>query len=255
MNLSKEWYRSEFFNHEETYSHREIEVELPFYNAIAEGNLDYVKANCLEKAFTNPEGMGKLSNNPVQNIKYHFVITTALITRYCIHAGMEQEKAYSLSDFYIQQADALSDIKAISELHDTMCIDICKQMQLIHKNKVLSKPIVLCLDYIYNNIHGKLTLSEIANYLNMSGSYISKLFQKEMGVNLKDYILGLKIQKAENMLKYSDYSIPDISNYLSFSNESHFIQVFKRYTGLTPHKYRSINFRSTWEKMKTESKK
>ena len=101
MDLSKEWYRSEFINHEMLEPHRVIETEFTFYDAIANGNVDYVEENCKNNTFVNPDGMGKLSENFLQNIRYHFVVTTAMITRYCVHAGMEQEKAYSLSDFYI----------------------------------------------------------------------------------------------------------------------------------------------------------
>lgn len=247
MDLSKEWYKSEFVKQENIDIHRELELELPFYNAIAEGNLEYVEANCKEGSFSNPEGMGKLSDNPLQNLRYHFVVTMALITRYIIHAGMEQEKAYGLSDFYIQKMDKLSSISDIAALHDTMCIDICMQMQVIRKSHVLSKPIVLCLDYIYNNIHSRITIHELAEYLDISESYLSKLFSKEMGLSLSEYILNLKIDKARNLLQYSDYSIVDISQYLSFASQSHFIQVFKKITGTTPHKYRMQYFRTNWD--------
>ena len=106
MNISKEWYRSEFVQHELLIPHRLIETEFTFYDAIATGNIDYVMENCKEHTFTNPEGMGRLSENPLQNLRYHFVVTTAMITRYCVNSGMEQEKAYSLSDFYILKMDA-----------------------------------------------------------------------------------------------------------------------------------------------------
>ncbi len=143
--------------------------------------------------------------------------------------------------------DGLETIKEISKLHDTMCIEMCKIMKKVRTSKVLSKQIVLCLDYIYNNIHSRLTIAEIADYLNISESYLSKLFSKEMGISLSEYIINLKIDKAKNLLQYSEYSIVDIANYLSFSNQSHFIQVFKKQTGLTPHKYRTHYFRSAWK--------
>lgn len=226
-----------------------MESELTFYNAIVNGDLDYVINDCKEKSFTNPEGMGKLSENPIQNIRYHFVVSTAMIVRYCVHAGMEQEKAYSLSDFYILQMDKAQTIKEISELHDSMCIELCTLMAKSRGKQILSKPIVLCIDYIYGHIHYRITIQELADYLNLSESYLSKLFHKEMGVTLSQYILDLKIEKAKNLLQYSDYNIVDIANYLSFSSQSHFIQVFQKKVGLTPHKYRMMNFRSHWENM------
>lgn len=249
MSVTKEWYRSEFVNHEMLEGHRILENELSFYDAIANGNIEFVEDNCKRKDFTNPEGMGVLSNNALQNLRYHFVIGVAMITRYCVHAGMEQEKAYSLSDFYILKMDKCQTIAEIADLHDVMCIDICKQMNVLRNSQILSKPIVLCIDYIYSHIHNRITVSELSNHLNLSESYLSKLFHKEMGLPISQYILNLKIEKAKNLLQYSEYTIIDIANYLSFSSQSHFIQVFQKFTGLTPHKYRTQNFRTNWDEV------
>lgn len=244
---TKEWYRSEFINHESEFGHRMLESELSFYDAIATGNIEFVEENCRRNDFGNPEGMGTLSDNPVQNLRYHFVITVAMITRYCVHAGIEQEKAYSLSDYYIQKMDRCKTIAEISRLHDTMCMDITRQMLELRNSQVLSKPIVLCIDYIYSHIHSRITVSDLSEELGLSESYLSKLFHSEMGIPISQYILNLKIEKAKNLLQYSEYSVVDIANYLSFSSQSHFIQVFKKYTGMTPHKYRTHNFRTNWQ--------
>lgn len=249
MDLSREWSRNEFLNHEALEGHRVIETEFTFYDAIANGNIDYVVKNCKENTFVNPSGMGKLSDNELQNIRYHFVVTTAMITRYCVHAGMEQEKAYGLSDFYISKMDKCQSIPEIAALHDTMCIDICKHMNVIKNSMIVSRPIVLCIDYIYSHIHYRITIQELAEYLELSESYLSKLFRKEIGVPLSQYILDLKIEKAKNMLQFSNYNIVDIANYLSFSSQSHFIQVFQKKTGLTPHKYRMQHFRNEWDEV------
>lgn len=247
MDLSKEWYRSEFVNQEMLEQHRVIETEYTFYDAIANGNIEYVQDNCINQTFTNPDGMGKLSEDKLQNIRYHFVVTTAMITRYCVHAGMEQEQAYSLSDFYILKMDKCRTIDQISRLHDTMCLDFCSRMNELKRRQILSKPIVLCLNYIYSHIHYRITIKELAEYLSLSESYLSKLFLKEMGIPISHYITDLKIEKAKNLLQYSDYSIVEIANYFSFASQSHFIQVFQKKTGITPYKYRIMYFRTNWE--------
>lgn len=253
MDLSRDWYRSEFLSHEDIVQHRNLETELNFYDAIAIGDIDFITKNCKEKEFTNLEGVGKLSDNPIQNLRYHFVVTTAMIARYCIHYGMEQEQAYLLSDFYIQKMDKAQTIAEISELHDVMSLDYCRKMNSIRKTLILSKPVVLCLDYIYSHIHYRITIKELAEYLGISESYLSKLFAKEMGVPISTYITDIKIEKAKNLLQFSDYSITDIANYLSFASQSHFIQVFEKKTGITPNKYRTHNFRNAWEPMNVGS--
>lgn len=247
MELNREWYRSEFIHHEFVGEHRQLESELSFYEAVVAGDMAQVDKNCEKNDFSNPEGMGILSEDPLRNLRYHFVVTVAMITRYCVHGGMEQDRAYSLSDFYILKMDKCKNIQEISKLHDIMCKDFCQQMNIIRKSKVLSKPVVLCLDYIYSHIHYRITLEELADYVSLSKNYLSALFKQEMGIPVSSYITNLKIEKACNLLQYSDYSLSEIAAYLSFSTESHFIQVFRRKIGFTPYEFRKNNFRQKWK--------
>lgn len=244
MDLSRDWLKNEFINQEMLYKHRLVETEFSFYDAIATGNMEFVLDNCKKKMFVNLDGVGKLSHDPIQNLKYHFTITAAMIVRYCIHYGMSSEKAYSLSDFYILKMDSLSTLDEICELHDTMCIEICRQMQDLRKSSILSKPVVLCMDYIYSHMHYRITIEELAQHVNLSVSHLSKTFKKETGIALSEYIIQVKIEKAKNMLQYSDLKIIDIANHFAFSSQSHFIQVFHKITGITPHQFRKQNFRS-----------
>lgn len=246
MSLQKEWYLRELKMSEEEMPHRPLEVEYSFYNAVSSGDMEYVRKNCQEKDFTNPEGMGKLSNNALTNLKYHFVVTTAMITRHCVDAGMELEQAYRLSDFYILKMDSLQTKEAISNLHDDMVLDFTGKMLLLKKNAVISKSITMCVEYIYNHIHDRITVEDLAEYTELSTSYLSRLFKKELGISVSDYIREKKIEKAQNLLKYSDFSLVEISNYLSFSSQSHFIQTFERLVGMTPKKYRDRYYRTTW---------
>ena len=246
MNLRNEWFQEELQKSEESLSHRPLEEEYSFYQAVGSGDLDFVQKNCQENVFTNPEGMGILSTNPLTNIRYHFVVTVAMITRRCVEAGMELEQAFRLSDFYILKMDACTSIEAISKLHKQMALDYTRRMLLVRKKTVISKPIVLCMDYIYSHINRRITVEELAEHTDLSPSYLSRLFKKELNISVSDYILEMKIEKAQHLLKYSDYSLVEIANYLAFSSQSHFIQTFKKLIGVTPKKYRDHYYRVSW---------
>ena len=246
MNLRKEWYQQELDISEESLTHRPLEEEYSFYSAVSSGDIAFVQENCKKSAFVNPDGMGILSLTPLTNIKYHFVITAAMITRHCVAAGMELEQAYRLSDFYILKMDSCNSIDAISQLHDNMVLDFTGKMLLLKKSSVISKPIIICMDYIYKHINSRITVQVLADYTNLSPSYLSRLFKKELGISISDYIREKKIEKAENLLKYSDYSIIEIATYLAFSSQRHFIQTFEKFVGLTPKKYRDHYYRTSW---------
>lgn len=246
MNLRKEWYEQELQKTEEAITHRPLEEEYSFYHAVSSGDMDFVQENCRQDTFTNPDGMGILSTNYLTNLKYHFVITVAMITRQCVISGMELEQAYRLSDFYILKADKCSSVEAVSQLHHSMALDFTGKMALVKKSHAISKPVVNCMDFIYSHLNTRITVQVLSDYTGLSPSYLSRLFKKELGISISDYILEKKIEKSENLLKYSDYSLVDIANYLAFSSQSHFIQTFKKAIGITPNKYRNQYYHTSW---------
>ena len=105
----------------------------------------------------------------------------------------------------------------------------------------------------YARLKKGLTQQELADKLGVSPQYLSKLFHQEVGMKLSEYIMSKRVQAAENMLKYSEYSPLDIGNYLGFSSHSHFISSFRRHTGFTPRKYRENFFRMNWQSSEKET--
>ena len=246
MAISKDWYNTEFEENETESKHRPPSVEYSFYTAVKTGDMETVVANCKEDAFIHLEGTGVLSRNTLTNIKYHFVVTAAMLTRYCIDGGLEPEQAYRLSDFYILKMDTCTTVRQIADLHHEMAKDFTGKMVLQKKSSILSKPVVQCVDYIYSHIKERITVAMLAEYTGLSESYLSRVFKQNLGISISDYIREKKIEKATHLLRYSDKSIIDIANYLSFSSQSHFIQTFENFTGMTPKKYRNKYYKSMW---------
>lgn len=243
MDIKRELNYKLFSQHEEHSSHLQYEKEFGFYNAIAAGDIEDVKrrhAMYLEtKAYsTSTDKNGILSQNPVQNRKYHFAILSAMIARFCVEAGLDREIAYSMSDIYIQKMDVCTSIPQIDELQTTMIMDFTTRMHENRKKNIYSKPIARCIDYIHNNLHKKLQVTDLAEYLSMTPAYLSRLFSKEVGVPISAYIKSERLEAASNMLRYSDYSISDLAEYFGFSSQSHFTSAFQAQYGITPKKYR-----------------
>lgn len=247
MDLQKEWYKQEFLENEILTAHDPMDQEYTFYRAVQTGNMEYVMESVANNGFDNLAGKGVLSKNPLTNIKYHFIVTTAMITRSCVMAGMVQEQAFRLSDFYILKMDDCKSIDEVCNLHREMVIDYTERMRDYQKNKSISKSIIKTTEYIYNHIHDRITLEDISENVLLSPSHLSRLFKKEMGISISDYIRSQKIERAKNLLRYSDYSYIDIANYLSFASQSHFIKTFDEYVGITPKKYRDQFNQAIWK--------
>lgn len=244
MQIQRELLYKEFVQRENEFLRAPYNPELEFYSVIKSGNLARVRELCVQPLLSK-EGLGTLSDNPLQNMKFHFVITAAMVARYCIEGGMELAAAYSLSDFYIQKADHCQTPEAISELHPVMCEDYAKRMKQLRKQKICSKHIASCIDYIYDHLHTRITVDVLAEYVELNPTYLSRLFKKEVGCSISEYIQARKIETAQNMLVYSDYTPAQIAVTLAFPSQSYFTEVFKKRTGFTPTKYRALHFRST----------
>lgn len=242
MDVQGELSVKEYMMREEGQYRVPFSAEFGFYVLVKNGDVEKVKEAC-KTEFSRKDGFGKLCDNPLQNLKYHFVVTAALIARYCIDGGMAHETAYNLSDLYINKADKATNAAQISKLHKEMSVDYAKRMNIISKNRIFSKPVILCVDYIHENIGNRITLTDLAEVTGLNESYLSRLFRKQTGETVTDYIIRKKIETAGNMLKYSSYSPSEIAFLLGFPSQSYFTAVFRKNMGTTPKKYRDEHFR------------
>jgi len=188
-----------------------------------------------------PHRQGKLSEDPIRNMRYLFIVNTALAARFVVEAGIPLETAYSISDLYIQKADLATSIDEIQNLNRELYTTYVKIVQKIKKENTYTKPIVKCLNYIDSHFNEQITLDVLANEVNLTPSYLSALFKKEMGENLAHYLMRLRIETAKSLLSRTDYNYSQISESLAFCSQSHFTKVFKEWTGYTPKQYR-LNF-------------
>lgn len=239
-----------YMQREENIVHAPYEKELRFYEKVKQGQVEEVDQWMKDHPIGAGEGFGNLSDNPIRNIRYHVIVSIAMITRFSMEGGMDPETAYGLSDMYIRKADIISDIEQMRLMHRKMCKDFTQRMRRLKKETIYSKHIVQCIDYIHANIHQRITTGQLADHCNLHESYLSRLFKKETGVGISEYIRSRKIEAAQNMLKYSEYSFSEISHFLAFSSQSHFVKVFRESVGITPGEYRNQYYRTNWGEKK-----
>ena len=109
----------------------EYQQEFQYYEDVANGRLGRIHLQLLQpKDITayNAGEYGMLSKNPLRNLRYHFVVSVAMITRLCVEHGLEQELAYTMSDLYINKMDELQQAEAIISLQNDMLLDFTQKM-------------------------------------------------------------------------------------------------------------------------------
>ena len=220
------------------FFHEPIENENTVFALIASGDVDKILENKLKYSAEPDSGKGQLSDDPLRNQIYHFVVCAAVVARTCLAAGMSEETAYTLSDVYIRSADKCTSVKQVMELNDEMIMDYAVRMRRLRRAKRLSVPVRRAIKMISENTGKRLTVQQIADATGYDRSHLHRLFKAEIGMGIHEYISAVRMNAAKGMLKDGIHSIADIASLLGFSSQSHFCRAFSEAVGMTPKEFR-----------------
>ncbi|MBP1994134.1 AraC family transcriptional regulator [Paenibacillus eucommiae] len=92
--------------------------------------------------------------------------------------------------------------------------------------------------YIEENYNYPITLHSVAEKFNYSISYLGKQFKRKTGKSLIDYVIQIRIQKAQSMLLTIDATLQEIAVRVGYEDVSYFVRLFKKYNGTTPSQFK-----------------
>lgn len=185
--------------------------------------------------------VGFLGNDVMTHWKNLLVIGVTLCARAAIEGGVSPLEAYRVSGFYIRKSCECTNYADVLVYRDQGVQNLAELVAKVKARKHTSNYTLQCVDYIHKHFKEKISLEELADNIGVSASYLSRLFKREMGICLQDYVTNVKIECAANMLKYSDKSIAIIAEYVGFPTQSYMGKVFKKRMNLTPKQYRDYN--------------
>lgn len=130
-------------------------------------------------------------------------------------------------------------VRAIKQIRDSSedGAEINEIEQVIN-DKIYNNTVDNIIRYIENNYFLDINLNMVADTFNLNPSYLSTVFKKVTGQNFSDYITAIKIEKAKQLLSYTDYKITEIGSRVGFSNYRQFIRNFKKVVGITPSDFK-----------------
>ena len=94
------------------------------------------------------------------------------------------------------------------------------------------------LSYVQENYQHGITIDSIADHIGLSYSYLRKLFKEATGQNLSDHLNSLRMQKAKQLLRETNFAVKDIVSQCGYSNARSFLRTFTQAEGVSPTKYR-----------------
>lgn len=93
------------------------------------------------------------------------------------------------------------------------------------------------LTYLNDHAESRITFPDVCNEFHISGSYLKKLFQREIGCGVMEYYNRCKIDRAKRMIREQNTNFTQIAMRLEFNSVQYFSRCFRNHTGMTPSEY------------------
>lgn len=95
------------------------------------------------------------------------------------------------------------------------------------------------IDYIKWNHNRGINVTDIADYIGISRTYLNHVFQKELGVSSQKFLMDFRLHKAASLLISSDLPVTEVSSQVGYDDSLAFSKAFKKKFGLSPKNYRT----------------
>lgn len=155
-------------------------------------------------------------------------------------SAYQQKQNYSDSEIWTEKLqnqllEAYTSVDAFADL----LTGLYEQLDRIcSKDREESSMITDMKRFVNEHIEEKIGRNEIAEAMNFSPDYVSRIFKKETGITLTEYISRCRIERAKELIDEGQESIGMIAERLGYSSFSYFSEMFKRQTGYLPSSYR-----------------
>jgi two-component system, response regulator YesN len=152
-----------------------------------------------------------------------------LVSRMLYELGIDYRQSPELSGF--------DDSRALFEQGKNHLLRIVRHVQA-WRNSHAKDMLYKAKEYIEAHYAEALTLETVAEYVELSPFYFSKLFKDRFGMTFIDFVTDVRIRQAKHFLKEGALSLKEICYSIGYKDPNYFSRVFKKHTGLSPTEYR-----------------
>src|SRR6266446_3826450 len=97
------------------------------------------------------------------------------------------------------------------------------------------------VDYVDAHLGERVALADLANAVGLTSMHFAAQFRAATGIRPHEYLLRRRVERAQDLLSTSNATLVDVALSVGFQTQAHFTTVFKRFVGVTPHRWRGEN--------------
>jgi YesN/AraC family two-component response regulator len=142
-----------------------------------------------------------------------------------------------LSSDFAKRIESVTTVREIGPLIEDIFKSYCRYVRKYSTNKY-SPPVQKAILHINAALNSNLSLTSLAERLNVSRSYLSDLFKKETGETVTEYTNKKRVKRATHLLSTTKLQVQTVAQHCGIPDVNYFSKLFKKYTGKTPNEYR-----------------
>lgn len=219
------------------------EAEQKFVSMIEHGSLNTLSMPRQLSVLSN--GMRNQSEDSLREAKNNFIMMLTIVSRAAIRGGLSPDIAYTLNDQYGAMIEKQRSLADVSSLCEKMLTDYVMRLRRKKLQAGVSFRVQDACDWILMHLEEDLSIRQIADREGYTPYYFSRLFKKETGASVSNWIKTQRIQRAEELLKNTNLSIDEINEKLHFGSREYFSSSFHKETGMSPTEFRKQKEKSS----------
>lgn len=230
-------FRTEPIDHNELY--RKYDIENHFLQMIETGNVEEVLTAYDEISERSSSDVQPYLVSVQQNPFSGLSIVRALARKAAENSGLSVITIDEITQKAVQLMNSSSNYHEQTNITRHMLVELAQAVRShLLDSADYSAPIRKVAEYLSINFSQEISLSYLADMVHLSESHLSKIFKKETGKTISAYIARLRCRHAAKMLKETELSIQEISNFVGYPDNNYFVKVFKKQYGVTPSVFR-----------------
>jgi AraC-like DNA-binding protein len=152
-------------------------------------------------------------------------------------AGLSEIQVHAISQNYRRRINSASESEELRNVVKEMAVAYCDAVEN-NTLSINSYTVKTVMKHIVDNLENNHSLQELANLVHVNPSYLSRLFKKECGMTITEFIRSRKIDETKWLLQNTEIPIIEISDAFGFEYSSYFSSVFLKHVGISPSEYR-----------------
>ncbi|MEC0182152.1 response regulator [Paenibacillus peoriae] len=145
-------------------------------------------------------------------------------------------------EFYLRHSEqmnhAVAEAASLSNLQDRISAWLKELIHELHGGTKSEHIMKKCKDFLDTHLHEELSLDIVARHFYYNASYFSILFKNHFGLSFTEYMVKLRMQKAQHLLLHTDAKVAEISRQVGYKDIKYFFKVFKKNVMHTPEQFR-----------------